>query len=237
MGLLDFFKRKQDLTKVTNQKSKINNFLKNIYFDENDELFKKGFKEVQGSAGTFLIKEHDIEEITETIIFKDGFLQKYFFKKDGKINGWYCSLNIRDIDSSYGVDGFVFSLTEGLFINNKEEGEWKDCLFYRGKKYKVEIICNYKNGELDGFEEQYNDRLNTLEQGELIFKTEYSKGKKHGKCIQYSTYSPWSGHKGGFPVDIEYWEEDEFKYGTKFDVLDGKKLNDYHDLSIKNNCR
>ena len=70
----------------------------------------------------------------------------------------------------------------------------------------------------------------TLEQGELIFKTEYSKGKKHGKRIQYSTYNPWSGNKGGFPVDIQSWEEDEFKSGTKFDVLDGKKLNDYHEL-------
>jgi hypothetical protein len=120
MGLLDFFKRKQDLTKVTNQKSKINNFLKNNYLVENDELFKKGFKEVQDNRETFLIKEQDIGEITETIIFKNKFLQKYFFKKDGKINGWYCSLNIRDIDSNYGVDDIVYCLTEGLFINNKE---------------------------------------------------------------------------------------------------------------------
>ena len=37
-------------------------------------------------------------------------------------------------------------------------------------------------------------------------------------------------NKGGFPVDIQSWEEDEFKSGTKFDVLDGKKLNDYHEL-------
>jgi hypothetical protein len=230
MGLLDFFKRKQDLTKVTNQKSKINNFLKNTCFVENDKLFKKGFKEVQDNGETFLIKEHDMGEITETIIFDETFLQKYFFKKDGKINGWYCSLNIRDIDSTYGVNGIVFSLTEGLFINNKKEGEWKDCLFYLGKKYKVEKIRNYKNGELDGFEEEYDGMKMTLEQGELIFKTEYSKGKKHGKRIQYSTYSPWSGNKGGFPVDIQSWEEDEFKSGTKFDVLDGKKLNDYHEL-------
>ena len=230
MGLLDFFKRKQDLTKVTNQKSKINNFLKNTCFVENDELFKKGFKEVQDNGETFLIKEHDMGEITETIIFDETFLQKYFFKKDGKINGWYCSLNIRDIDSTYGVNGIVFSLTEGLFINNKKEGEWKDCLFYLGKKYKVEKIRNYKNGELDGFEEFYDGMKMTLEQGELIFKTEYSKGKKHGKRIQYSTYSPVSGNKGGVPVDIQSWEEDEFKSGTKFDVLDGKKLNDYHEL-------
>ena len=76
MGLLDFFKRKQDLTKVTNQKSKINNFLKNNYLVENDELFKKGFKEVQDNRETFLIKEQDIGEITETIIFKNKFLQK-----------------------------------------------------------------------------------------------------------------------------------------------------------------
>jgi len=229
MGLLDFFKRKQDLTKVTNQKSKINNFLKNNYFVENDELFKKGFKEVQENGETFLIKEHDFGEITETIIFKNKFLQKYFFTKDGKINGWYCNLDIRDIDSNYGVDDIVYSLTEGLFINNKEDGEWKDCLFCHGKKYKVEEIRNYKNGELEGFEEKYDTMKMTLKQGELIFKTEYSKGKKHGKSIQYSTYIPFINN-GGFPVDIKYWEEDVFKYGTKFDVLDGKKLNDYYKL-------
>ena len=65
-------------------------------------------------------------------------------------------------------------LTEGLFIDDKEEGEWKKCLFYRGKKYKVEQISNYKNGELNGLEEDYDTMGMTLEQGELIFKTEYS---------------------------------------------------------------
>ena len=81
----------------------------------------------------------------------------------------------------------MYGLTEGLFINNKEEGEWKDCLFYLGKKYKVEKIRNYKNGELDGFEEEYDGMKMTLEQGELIFKTEYSKGKKTWKT--YSIFN------------------------------------------------
>ena len=229
MGLLSFFKRKYDLTKVTDQKLKINDFLKNSYYVEIDELFKKGFKEVQDYGETYLKKEQDIGEITETIVFKNEVLQSYFFKKDGKVNGWCCSLHIRDIDFSYGVNGIVYGLTEGLIINDKEEGEWRKCLFYNGKKYKVEQISNYKSGELNGLEEDYDTMGMTLEQGELIFKTEYSKGKKHGKRIQYSTYNSFNG-KGGFPVDIQYWEEDEFKYGTKFDVLNGKKLNDYHEI-------
>ncbi|MDB9827839.1 hypothetical protein OAC18_02395 [Flavobacteriaceae bacterium] len=80
------------------------------------------------------------------------------------------------------------------------------------------------------FDKWIDDTMKTtLDQGNLIFKTQYSKGKKHGKSIQYSSYSQWIG-KSGFPVDIKYWEEDEFKYGTKFDVLDGKKLNDYYKL-------
>ena len=229
MGLLSFFKRKYDLIKVTSQKLKINHFLKNSYRVENDKLLKNGFKEVQEYGETYLKKEQEIGNITETIVFKNEVLQSYFFKKDGKVNGWYCSLHVRDKDFSYGVNGIVYCLTEGLFIDDKEEGEWKKCLFYRGKKYKVEQISNYKNGELNGLEEYYDTMGMTLKQGELIFKTEYSKGKKHGKRIQYSTYNPFNG-KGGFPVDIEYWEEDEFKYGTKFDVLDGKKLNDYYEI-------
>lgn len=230
MGLLSFFNRKYDLTKVTDQKLKINDFLKNSYYVEIDELFKNGFKEVQEYGETYLKKEQDIGKITETIVFKNEILQCYFFKKDGKGNGWYCSLNIRDIDFNYGVNGIVYGLTEGLIINDKEEGEWKSCLFYDGKKYKVEQISNYKNGELNGLKEDYDTMRRTLEKGELVFKTEYSKGKKHGKRIQYSTYNSFTGIKRGFPVDIQYWEEDEFKYGTKFDVLDGKKLNDYHEI-------
>lgn len=228
MSLFNFFKRKPNITKVSDQKLKINDFLKNNYYVEIDDLLKKGFKEVQDS-GEILIKEQDIGEITETIFFNNDNLQRYFFKKDGKINGWYCSLYIIDVDSSFGVNDIVYGLTEGLMINDKKEGEWKDCLFCRGKKHRVEKIRNYKEGELDGFEETYDTMKTTLDQGNLIFKTQYSKGKKHGKSIQYSSYSQWIG-KSGFPVDIKYWEEDEFKYGTKFDVLDGKKLNDYYKL-------
>lgn len=230
MSLLDFFKRKYDLTKVADQKRKINNFLKNNYYVEIDELFKKGFKEVQDHGQTYLIKEQDIGKITETIVFKKEILQSYFFKKNGKVNGWTCSLDMIDIDFNYGVNGIVYGLTEGLIINDKEEGEWKSCLFYDGKKYRVEEVRNYKNGELNGLEELYDTMRWTLEQGELVFRTEYSKGKKHGKSIQYSAYNSFTGIEGGVPIDIQYWEQGEFKYGTKFDVLDGKKLNDYHEI-------
>lgn len=229
MSLFNFFKRKPDITKVSDQKEKINDFLKNNCYVEINELVKSGFKEVEENGETFLVKEQDIGEITETIVFKNSVLHSYFFKKDGKINGWYCEFHIRDVDFFYGVNDIVYGLTEGLVINDKKEGEWKYCLFCSGKKHKVEDIRNYKDNELDGIVEEYDTMGRTLVQGDLIFKTEYSKGKKHGKRIQYSTYSQFTG-TGGFPVDIQYWEEDEFKYGTKFDHFRGKKLNDYYEL-------
>lgn len=233
MGLFDFFKRKYDITKVSGQKSKIDNFLKKNCYVEIDELFKRGFEE-NGKAeyGEIkLIKEERIGDITEKIIFKNTNLFSYYFQKDGKNNGWYCRLSIRDFGENYGVKGIVYGLTEGLFVNDQEEGEWRECLFFEGKRYKVEEISNYKNGELDGFEETYNSFSNrTLKQDPLVFKTQYSRGKKHGPSIQYATYSPLSGNKGGFPVDIKYWEEGEFKYGTKYSPLDGTKLDDYFEL-------
>ncbi len=229
MGLLDYFKRKYSVTKMTDQKEKINDFLKNNYYVEINDLVKGGFKEVEENGETFLVKEQEIGEITETIVFKKYFLHSYFFKKNGKFNGWYCELHVRDIDFNYGVNDIVYGLTEGLIINDKKEGEWKYCLFCSGKKHKVEDIRNYKDNELDGIVEEYDTMGRTLVQGDLIFKTQYSKGKKHGKRIQYSTYNQFTGKKG-FPVDIQYWEEDEFKYGTKFDPLRGKKLTDYYEL-------
>ena len=202
MGLLDFFKRKYDLIKITSQKLKINHFLKNSYRVENDKLLKNGFKEVQEYGETYLKKEQEIGNITETIVFKNEVLQSYFFKKDGKVNGWYCSLHIRDVDFSYGVNGIVYGLTEGLFINNKEEGEWKDCLFYLGKKYKVENIRNYKNGELDGelkiwypigqimISSKYNKGeieafVKYFANGQVMFISQFIDGKRNGKSLKY----------------------------------------------------
>ena len=66
-----------------------------------------------------------------------------------------------------------YKMTEkGNYKEGKKDGQWTD--FHPGGKFPA-VVTNYKNGELNGWMEQYDRK------GNIISKSAYKNGIKDGK--------------------------------------------------------
>lgn len=204
------------------QKIKGNIFLTRNFEKEPIELEKSGYEKIEKDGKEVYLKVIQRGKYQQRIIYDEyGYLEEYGRFREDKKDGWFIYSGIlTDIQGK-----FVFSLTEGFYLNDEKHGTWYLNDFYDGKRINLQKVETFKNGILHGKCMNY---LRDYDKGctFLYNEIDYINGEKHGKEIYYSSFNKFTG-KGYFPIRIENWERGKFISGTKFDLLDGSKMNDY----------
>lgn len=205
------------------QKIKGNLFLTSNFEKEPIELEKSGYEKTEKDGKEIYQKVIQRGKYQQRIIYDEyGSLEEYGRFKEDKKDGWFIYLHTLTF-----IEGkTLYGLTEGCYLNNEQHGVWYQNDFYDGKRIIVKQIETFRKDILHGKQKYYQEDYDKGHGTFLYNEVDYVNGEKHGKEIYYSSFNKFTG-KGYFPIRIENWERGKFISGTKFDLLDGSKMNDY----------
>jgi len=150
-------------------------------------------------------------------IYQNDYVQTYF-KQLGKENGFYYNGNnmkdslpdgtyiLYDVKRKDSLSNYKNILIRGQYKNFKKEGQFETMAYITEKKGKCKInyqhTCNYKNGEKNGIEEEYNFCSFYYSSKIMRFHGEYIEGKKQGLFMYFES---------GSPIKVIVYENDTIK--------------------------
>lgn len=187
-------------------------YFMNVMLEENTiKLKSKSLKYIRANPAKFYSSNYNIHQtVTPNLdVLPDGkYVQLYdqYFTLDAKGNvipkkdqaaGFFELKNNLLEGFAYWINPIGDTIEQGHFLGGKKTGTWK----YRASNsfselYELivldpsydEVICNYRDGVLDGSYEEYSN-------GNLIFKGAYENNKESGEwsiySFSYSTGKPY----------------------------------------------